>query len=57
MSGKKWWSTKVDAKLCLMSNLVIFSTFSLDIPSDFHEEIQVVSWKHLMILVSGMNTK
>ena len=57
MSGKKWRSTKVDAKLCLMSNLVIFSTFSLDIPSDFHEKIQVVSLKHLMFLVSGINTK
>ena len=35
MHGNKWWSTKVGAKL--VSDLVIFSIFSSEIPLDFHE--------------------
>ena len=40
MSGNTWWSTKVGAKL--LSDLVIVSVFSSDIPLDFHELIRVV---------------
>ena len=56
MSGNKWWSIKVGAKL--LSNLVIFSIFSSDNPLDFHESIPVVvSLKYLMHISAGINTK
>ena len=35
MSGNKWWSTKVEAKL--VSDLVMFSRHSSDIPLDFRK--------------------
>ena len=34
MFSNKWWSTEVGSKL--LSDLVIFSIFSSDIPLDFH---------------------
>ena len=40
MSGNKWCSTKVGAQL--LSDLIIFSIFSPDIPLDFHELIPIV---------------
>ena len=43
MSGNKWWSTKVAAKL--LSDLVIFSKFPSDFPLDFHDSIRVVLLK------------
>ena len=54
MFGNTWWSTKVGAKL--LSDLVIFSIFSSDIPLDFHELIWVVQLKHLMYFLTGINT-
>ena len=44
MSGNKWWSTKVGAKL--LSDLVIFSIFSCETPLDFHEATLVVPLKY-----------
>ena len=35
MSGNTWWSAEAGAKL--VSDLVMFSIFSSDIPSDFHQ--------------------
>ena len=58
MSGNKWWSTKIGAKL--LSDLVtfsIFSIFSSDIPLDFYESILVVPLKYLMYFLAGINTK
>ena len=55
MSGNKWWSTKVGAKL--LSDLVLFSILSYDIPLDFHDSIRVVSLKYLMYFIAGINTK
>ena len=55
MSGNKWWSTKVGAKL--LSDLVKFSILSYDIPLDFHELILAVPLKYLMHFLSGTNTK
>ena len=55
MSGKKWWSTKVGAKL--LSDLVIFSMFSSDIPLDSHDSIWVMPLKYLMYFLAGMDTK
>ena len=46
MSGNKWWYTKVGAKL--LSDLVIFSILSSDIPLDFHDSIRVVPVKYLV---------
>ena len=45
-SNTSWWSTKVCAKL--VSDLVIFSIFSSDIPTDFYKSIPVVPLKYLM---------
>ena len=47
MSGNTWWSTKVGAKL--LSDLVIFSIFSSNIPLDFHGLIWVVPLKYLNV--------
>ena len=55
MSGSTWWSIKFGAKL--LSDLVIFSIFSLDISLDFQELIQVVPLKYLMYFLSGINAK
>ena len=56
MSGNGWWLTKNEAKL--LSDLVIFSIFSFDIPLDFHQSIQVVPLKYLMYFnVAILNTK
>ena len=55
MSGNKWWSTKVGAKL--LSDLLIFAISSSDIPLDSHESIQVVPLKYLMYFLVGINTK
>ena len=46
MSGNKWWSTKVGAKL--LSDLVIFSKLSSEIPLDSHDLVREVSVKYLM---------
>ena len=51
----KWWLTKVGTKF--LSDLVIFSIFSFDIPLHFHELIWVVPRKCLMYFSAGMNTK
>ena len=40
-----------------ITNLVIFSIFSSDIPLDFHESIRVVPLKYLMYFLAGINTK
>ena len=55
MSGNKWWSTKVIAKL--LSYLVIFSIFSSEIPLDFYQSIQVMQLKYIMCFLAGTNTK
>ena len=55
VSGSKWWSLKVAAKL--LSDLVIFSIFSSDILLDFQESIWVVPLKYLMYFLAGLNTK
>ena len=55
MSGNTRWSTEVGAKL--LSDLVIFSIFSSEIPLDFHESIRVVSQKKLIYFLAGINTK
>ena len=44
MSDNKWWSAKVDATL--LSDLLIFSIFSFDIPSDFHDSVLVMPLKY-----------
>ena len=41
----------------LLSDLVIFSIFSSDIPLDFDESIQVMPLKYLMYFLAGLNTK
>ena len=53
MSGNEWWSTKFGAKL--LSDLVIFSILSSDIPLDFHDSTGVVPVKYSMYL-AGINT-
>ena len=55
MSGNKWWSTKVGAKL--LSDLVIFSIYPYGILLDFHKSIWVVPLKYLMYFLAGVNTK
>ena len=47
--------TKVGAKL--LSDLVIFSILSSDIPLESHEWIWVVAWKYLMCFMTGIDTK
>ena len=54
MSGNEWWSTKVGAKF--LSDIVIFSRLSSDIPLDFHDSIPVVLVKHLMCFKAGIST-
>ena len=55
MSGNEWWSTKVVAKL--LSDLVIFSIISSDIPLAFYDSTQLVPLKCLMYFIAGINTK
>ena len=55
LSGSNEWSTKVGAKL--LSDLVIFSILSSDIPLDLHDSIWVVLAKYLMYFLAGINTK
>ena len=55
MSGNKWLSTKVGAKL--LSNLVTFSILYSDNKLDFHDSIQVVPLKYIYIFLVGINTK
>ena len=55
MSGNTWWSAKVSAKL--LSDLLIFSIFSSDIPVDSHQSIQIVPLKYLMYFLAGIKTK
>ena len=55
MSGNEWWSTKVGAKL--MSDLAIFSSFSSNIPLDFHDSTRVMLVKYLMYFLAGINMK
>ena len=55
MSGNEWWSAKVGADV--LSDLVIFSILSFDIPLDFYRYILVVAWKYLMYFITGINIK
>ena len=55
MCGNKWWSTKVGAKL--LSDLVILSIPSSDMPLDFYEWICVVTPKYLMYFLADKSTK
>ena len=55
MSGNKQWSIKVGVKL--LTDLVINSIFSSDIPLYFHKSIWVVSLRYLMCFLAGINTK
>ena len=48
MYGNKWWSTKVNAKL--LSDLVIFSIFSSEIPLDFLDSIWVALLKYVIYI-------
>ena len=54
MSDRKWWSTKVGAKL--LSDLVIFSIFPSDIPLDFHNSVRIVPLNYLMYFAADINT-
>ena len=54
MSCEKWLSTKVGA--ILLSDLVIFSIISSNIPLDFYNLIRVVPVKYLMYFLAGTNT-
>ena len=54
-SVSEWQSRNVGVKL--LSDLVIFSIFFSDIPSDLHESIRVVPLKYLMCFSTGINTK
>ena len=55
MSCNTWLSTKFAAKL--LSDLVLFSIFSSDVPLDLNESIWVVPLKYLMNFLGGINTK
>ena len=54
MFGNKLWSTKVGARF--LSDLVIFSIFSSDFPSDLHEPMRVAT-KISNVFLGGLNTK
>ena len=53
MSGIKWWSTNVGAKL--LPDLVMILTFSSDISLDFHKSIRIVPLKYLMYFLADIN--
>ena len=55
MSCNKWWSIKVGAQL--LSDLLILSIFSSEIPLDFRESIRVVLLKYLMYFLADISTK
>ena len=55
MSGNKLWSAKIGAKL--LSDLVIFSILSFEMPLDFHESMWVLLLKYLMYFSAGINTE
>ena len=55
MPDNTWWSTKICVKF--LSDLVIFSIFSYDIPLDFHELIPVVPLKYFIYFLDAINTK
>ena len=55
MTDNKCLSTKVGEKL--LSDLVILSILSSDIPLGFHYSIWVVSLNYLMYFLVGTNTK
>ena len=55
ISDNTWLSTNVGAKL--LSDLVIFSIFSPDIPLNFHELIRVVPLKYLIYLSAVIKIK
>ena len=55
MSVNTWWSAKAGAKL--LSDLVMFSVFTSDIPLDFYESIWIVLLKNLVYFLAGRNTK
>ena len=55
MSGNKWRSTKVGARL--LSDLVIVSILSSDILLGFQDSIQVVSLKYWMYFLASINSK
>ena len=40
-----------------LSDLVIFSLFSYEIPLDFHKSILLVPLEHFMYFLAGINTK
>ena len=50
MFSDKWLSTKVGAKL--LSDFIMFSIFSSEIPLDFQVSIRVVPLKYLMYFFS-----
>ena len=54
MSGNRWWSEKVGAKL--LSYLDKCSIISSGIPLDIHESIRVVPLKYFRYLLAGINT-
>ena len=51
MSGNKWWSTKVGAKL--LSDLVTFSIFFSNIPLGFHNSIRAVPSNYLRVVLAA----
>ena len=53
MSGNKWWSTNVGAKL--LFDLVMLSSLPSDIPLDFHNSTRVNLVKYLMCFLAGLN--
>ena len=55
MSGNTWLSAKVVTKL--LSDLVIFSILSSEIPLNFHKPIWIVALKYLMYFLAGINNK
>ena len=55
MPGNKQWSTKVGTKL--LSDLVIFSIYSSDIPLNCHDSIGVAPLKYLIYFLARINTE
>ena len=50
MSANTWWAK-------LLSDLVIFSVFYVELPLDFHESVQVETLKYLMYFLAGVSSK
>ena len=55
VSGNKWWSIKVAAKL--LPDIFMFSILSSDISLDFHNSTWVVPLKELRYFLVAINTK